>query len=80
MSPMQRILKRGDRVRVVGAHQWLPERYGTIKQVEQRTGNRFLVKFDRDELGLWHDEDGDPVLRLGQEDLVLIQEGLSLAA
>ncbi len=67
---MERNLKKGDRVKVVGAHQWMPERCGTIKQVEDRRGNRFLVRFDRDELGMWHDEDGDPVLRLGEKDLV----------
>ena len=58
----------------------MPDRCATIKQVEYRIGNRFIVKFDRDELGLWHDEDGDPVLRLGEDDLVLIEESLSLAA
>jgi len=58
----------------------MPDRDGTIKQVENRVGNRFLVKFDRDELGMWHDEDGDPVLRLGDDDLLFIEESLSLAA
>ncbi|HEV8343439.1 MAG TPA: hypothetical protein VGR30_13790 [Candidatus Binatia bacterium] len=72
LTIMELILKKGDRVRVAVNHQWLPQRCGTIKQVETRTGNCFLVKFDRDELGMWHDEDGDPVLRLGHRDLVLI--------
>jgi len=38
------------------------------------TGKRnwFLVKFDRDELGMWHDEDGDRLLRLGETDLVSV--------
>jgi len=58
----------------------MPDREGIIKLVEKRIGNRFLVKFDKDELGMWHDEDGDPVLRLGEADLVLIEESLSLAA
>lgn len=80
MSTMQRSLKKGDRVRVVSIHQWMPDRSGTIKQVENRTGNRFHVKFDRDELGMWHDEDRDPVLRLGEDDLLLVEESLSLAA
>ncbi len=80
MRPMERSLKIGDRVRVVSIHQWMPDRDGTIKQVENRIGNRFLVKFDRDELGLWHDEDGEPVLRLGENDLVFVEEGLRLAA
>ncbi|OGP22669.1 MAG: hypothetical protein A2038_01320 [Deltaproteobacteria bacterium GWA2_57_13] len=77
---MQRDLKSGDRVRVVVIHKWMPERYGTIKQVENRIGNRFLVRFDKDELGMWHDEDGDPVLRLGEGDLVLVEERLNLVA
>jgi hypothetical protein len=51
-----------------------------IKQVENRIGNRFLVKFDSDELGMWHDEDGDPIFRLGEDDPILIKEGRSLAA
>ena len=58
----------------------MPERYGTIKQVENRIGNRFLVKFDREELGMWHDDDGDPVLRLGDDDLAFIEESVSIAA
>jgi hypothetical protein len=70
LTIMELTLKKGDRVRVARNHQWLPQRCGTIKQVETRTGNCFLVKFDRDELGMWHDEDGDPVLRLGHRDLV----------
>ena len=80
MSLTQRILKIGDRVRVVSVHQWMPDREGVIKQVVKRIGNRFLVRFDRDELGMWHDEDGDPVLRLGEIDLLFIEEGLRLAA
>ncbi len=78
---MQRDLKKGDRVKVVGTHRWLPERYGIIKQVEERKGNRFIVRFDRDEVGMWHDVDGDPVLRLGEKDLVLVKsDGLVVMA
>ena len=80
MGTTQRILKIGDRVRMASTHRWLPERDGTIKQIDNRIGNRFLVKFDQDELGMWHDEDGDPVLRLGEMDLILVEESLSLAA
>ena len=80
MSRMRHSLKKGDRVRVVGIHPWMPERYATIKQVENRIGNRFLVKFDTYELGMWHDEDGDPVLRLGEADVIFAEESLSLAA
>ncbi|MBI2350188.1 MAG: hypothetical protein HYV00_01665 [Deltaproteobacteria bacterium] len=80
MKRTQRSLKVGDRVRTVSSHQWLPDRQGTIKQVQNRIGNRFIVKFDREELGMWHDEDGDPVLRLGERDVTFIEESLSLAA
>ncbi len=73
-------LQKGDRVMVLGTHLWMPKRCGTIKQVLNRTGNRFLVKFDSDELGLWHDEDGDPVSRLGEKDLVSIEQCQSPAA
>lgn len=73
-------LKKGDRVRVVAAHRWMPGRYGIIKRVENRIGNRLIVMFDTDELGMWHDEDGNPVLRLGENDLIYIEEGLNLAA
>lgn len=77
---IQYSLKKGDRVRVVSIHSWMPERCGTIKQVENRIGNRFPVKFNSDKLSMWHDEDGDPILRLGEDDLVLVEERLSLAA
>lgn len=80
IKTLDRVLKIGDRVRVVSIHRWLPERNGIIKEVENRIGNRFIVKFDREELGMWHDEDGDPVLRLGENDLVFVEEGLRLAA
>ena len=79
-STIQRSLKKGDRVMVVSIHRWMPERGGIIKRVENRIGNRLLVKFDRDELGMWHDEDGDPVLRMGESDLVCTAETQDLAA
>lgn len=68
-------LKEGSRVKVVSNHLWMPDRYGTIKRLEARRGNCLVVKFDVDELGVWHDEDGDPVLRLGEDDLILIEQG-----
>lgn len=76
---MQRSLMRGDRVKINGVHHWMPERQGTIKQIQNRVGNRYLVKFDIYELGMWHDEDGDPVLRLGDGDLLLVPADLNLA-
>jgi len=39
-----------------------------------RVGNRFVVRFDADEFGLWHDDDGDPVLSLSEKDLILIDD------
>jgi hypothetical protein len=71
---MPRILQIGDRVRVASIHRWMPDRCGTIKQVRHKNDTRFLVKFDADELGLWHDDDGEPVLSLGDRDLVLLEE------
>jgi len=73
-------LGKGDRVKVASQHRWMPERCGTIKEVQNRIGNRYLVKFDVYELGMWHDEEGDPVLRLGDKDLVLVEERVSCAA
>jgi len=80
MEKGQRIFREGDRVRIVSSHLWMPGRNGTIKRVENGTGNRLLMRFDRDELGLWHDQDGDPVLRLREGDLIFIEESLSRAA
>ena len=71
---MPRTMRIGDRVRVTTVHRWVPDREGTIKQVKRRLGIRFLVRFDADELGLWHDDDGDPVLTLGEKDLVLLED------
>jgi hypothetical protein len=51
----------------------MANRYGIIKAVEPES-SRFLVKFERDELRTWHDEDGDPVLLLGDRDLILVEE------
>jgi hypothetical protein len=71
---MELTFKKGDRVKVIANHRWLPQRSGTIKQVvDNGKRNCFLVKFDSDELGMWHDEDGDPVLRLEERDLVFVK-------
>jgi hypothetical protein len=64
--------RKGQRVRVVGHHPWMANRYGIIKDVEPGS-SRFLVKFEG-ELRTWHDEDGDPVLLLGDRDLILAEE------
>ena len=77
---VQHDLKEGDRVTVVATHRRMPGRYGIVKKVQVRVGNRFLVQFEPDELGVWHGEDGEPVLRLGEDDLVLVEESQNLAA
>jgi hypothetical protein len=71
---------KGDRVKVAVRHPWMPGRHGTVKEVQERVGNRYLVKFDLDELGTWHDDEGDAVLRLGDGDLVLLERAVSRAA
>jgi hypothetical protein len=72
--------KAGDRVKVIGHHRWMPDRDGIIKQVKKTSGNSLLVRFDQDELGLWHDEDGDPVLFLSAKDLLPAEAQDILAA
>ncbi|MGH7766155.1 MAG: hypothetical protein ACREQP_01765 [Candidatus Binatia bacterium] len=71
---MARHLQIGDRVKVASIHRWMPDRFGTIKQVKHKKGTRFVVRFDADELGLWHDDDGEPVLSLSEGDLVLLED------
>jgi hypothetical protein len=44
------------------------------------TGNRLLVRFDQDELGVWHDEDGDPVVLLNAKDLMSEAEDILRAS
>ncbi len=80
MDILGRSLTTGERVRVKTSHPWMPDRQGVIKCVHNKMGNRFIVRFEGYELGMWHDEDGDPVLQLGEKDLVLMHEALSLAA
>jgi hypothetical protein len=72
--------RKGHRVRVASHHPWMANRYGVIKDVKPAEGNRFLVKFDKEELRTWHDEDGDAVLLLGDRDLVPAEDSGSLAA
>lgn len=64
----------GDRVRVSSTHRWMRGKAGVIKEIETRTGNSIIVKFDQDLLGMYHDGDGDPVLRLCEIDLEKIIE------
>ena len=59
----------GDRVRVAQTHRWMRGVSGVIKDIETRVGNNIIVKFDQDLLGMYHDDDGDPVLRLTEIDL-----------
>jgi len=66
---MLRNPKVGERVRVMQNHRWMKSKEGTIKEIESRVGNNIIVKFDEDLLGVYHDKDGDPVLRLSEVDL-----------
>ena len=61
--------KVNDRVRVMQNHRWMKSQTGVIKELVNRIGNNIIVKFDKDLLGMYHDEDGDPVLRLSEVDL-----------
>jgi hypothetical protein len=80
IKTIEHVLAKGDRVMVASSHPWLPQRFGTIKKIENRIGNRYIVKFDSDELGVWHNEEGEPVLRLGENDLVFVKDGFEMAA
>jgi len=66
---MLRNPKVGERVRVMQNHRWMKSATGVIKEIQHRIGNNIIVKFDRDLLGMYHDEDGDAVLRLSETDL-----------
>ena len=66
---MLRNPKVGERVRVMQNHRWMKSESGVIKEIEHRIGNNIVVKFDRDLLGMYHDKDGDAVLRLSETDL-----------
>jgi len=61
--------KVNDRVRVMQNHRWMKSQTGVIKELQNRVGNNIIVKFDKDLLGMYHDEDGDSVLRLSEVDL-----------
>ena len=73
---MRRLFMLGDRVRVIDRHPWAAGRSGTIIKIEDRTGNRFTVKMDREEIGLFSDEKMGPtnLLRLGDIDLEWLGE------
>ena len=68
---MKNILKVGDRVRVVDAHRWKPGRVGEIIEIEERSGSRYVVRFDHTELGFYRElSSWEPkLLRLGEIDL-----------
>ena len=66
---MIRNTKVNDRVRVMQNHRWMKSQTGVIKELQNRVGNNIIVKFDKDLIGMYHDEDGDPVLRLSEVDL-----------
>ena len=66
--------KVNDRVQIVGTHRYNPGCVGTIVLVESRIGNRFTVELNSDPSNVWHNDEGKPCLRLGQVDLVLLEE------
>jgi len=86
---MRRLFVVGDRVRVSDRHLWFAGRFGIIIGVEDRTGNRFTVRMDREEIGLFAEDievmTGPPdsklikkkgptrLLRLGDIDLEYIE-------
>jgi hypothetical protein len=53
---MRRLFQLGDRVRVSDRHLWKAGRVGTIVKIEDRTGNRFTIQFDYEELGFFSEE------------------------
>jgi len=76
-----RTLRVGDRVKIVDSHRWKPGRTGKIIDIENRTGNRYVVWFDHPELGFYsHPKDAERkprlplLLRLSEQDLVYCVE------
>jgi len=64
--------KVGDRVRIVDTHRWKPGRVGRIIEIEDRTGARFVVRFDHAEIGFYTQTKGEnkpDLLRLSERDL-----------
>jgi len=55
MAPLS-VPKVGDRVRIVDTHRWKPGRVGNIIEIEDRTGARFVVRFDHAELGFYYED------------------------
>jgi len=45
--------KVGDRIRVVDHHRHAPGRYGTIIDIHDRVGARYVVRFDKAEVGFY---------------------------
>jgi hypothetical protein len=68
-------LQIGDRVRIADHHRWNPGIGGRIYEIQQRSGNRFVVRLDYDPGNVWHDDDGWPCLRLNEKDLIQIEGG-----
>ena len=67
----------GDRVRIVSTHRWKPGRVGRIVEIEERVGARYVVKFERPELGFYREVkgEGEPnLLRLAEVDLEAFPE------
>jgi len=58
---MARHLQIGDRVRVASFHPWMPDRYGTIKQLKYKKATRVGAAAQHGDGTLRHDDDGEPV-------------------
>ena len=84
---VKRSLQVGDRVETSKQHRWMPGRKGTIIKIYNRTGNRYVVRFDIPEMGFYREtikvmtlkgeEEhlGEPrLLRLGEIDLELLTD------
>ena len=74
---VKRTFQVGDRVQISSTHRWKPGRVGAIIEIHDRTGSRYVVRFDRPELGFYseHKDKSEPrLLRLGEFDLELIDE------
>jgi len=71
----------GDRVRIVDTHRWKPGRVGRIMEIHDRTGARYVVKFDKSEIGFYRAKKGvgEPnLLRLSEYDLEFYPEDAEL--
>lgn len=53
---MIRLFEVGDKIRVVERHPWAAGMTGIIDKIQQRKGNRYVVKFDEPMIGFYCEE------------------------